>query len=174
MLIVLSYWKRFILSNEFRVLLTCFCAANNLLWPPGGSVRLLRSLGVPQQEMPEHSRLHVSSDWSRLHRVWTGCVGPRWGRPLPPHPSHRLWWSDLHHVSFPQQVGVFSAAPSVKTSCARMINSSTRPAAKSFKPKHTNVSHPRPGEYFERGKQSPQLIFHKIFFYPVFRCRRFL
>lgn len=36
---------------------------------------LLRSLGVPQQEVSEHPCLCVSSDWGRLYWVWTQCVG---------------------------------------------------------------------------------------------------
>lgn len=42
---------------------------------------LLWSLGVPWEEMPEHSRLFLSLDWCRLYRVWPWSVGSWWDTP---------------------------------------------------------------------------------------------
>lgn len=55
----------------------CYCPTQS----QGGSVRLLWSLGVPWSEMPEHSRLFMSFDWCRLHRVWAQCLGSWWDHP---------------------------------------------------------------------------------------------
>ncbi|KAJ8383060.1 hypothetical protein SKAU_G00038380 [Synaphobranchus kaupii] len=72
----------------------------------GGSVRLLRGLGLPREEVLEHARLHVPSFGRRLHRVREERLGSRYFIVI-------AWGNTLVSVARPASVMIMSEVKSL-------------------------------------------------------------